>query len=359
MKFFYFLLLIATLGFAQFDIMGYDTHSEEVLKTFDVEPEFLNNEYFVDVKNSFLSDARQDYLLQKFKSGYEFIPTLKEMFLKEGIPQEFLYLAMIESGFSLTAKSSKRAIGMWQFMPKTAKSLGLEINAQIDERKDPIKSTKAAITYLKQLKESFGKWYLAAIAYNCGDGRLRRAISEAGSDSLSVLLDPEIKYIPLESRMYIRKILSVSLMFRNVDILKTNNYDYFLNRGANSLLTSIEVPPATPLSKIAAQVGLSLKELKYYNPQFKRNIAPTYAKSYSVYVPYQFLARYKSEVQTKEKLQVKSYLVHRVGKGETIHSIAKRYGVPSKRITQYNAIQNANSLSINQEIIIPLEKDKA
>ncbi len=244
-------------------------------------------------------------------------------------------------------------------MPKTAKSLGLEINAQIDERKDPIKSTKAAITYLKQLKESFGKWYLAAIAYNCGDGRLRRAISEAGSDSLSVLLDPEIKYIPLESRMYIRKILSVSLMFRNVDTLKTNNYDYFLNRGANSLLTSIEVPPATPLSKIAAQVGLSLKELKYYNPQFKRNIAPTYAKSYSVYVPYQFLARYKSEVQTKEKLQVKSYLVHRVGKGETIYSIAKRYGVPSKRITQYNAIQNANSLSINQEIIIPLEKDKA
>lgn len=103
-----------------------------------------------------------------------------------------------------------------------------------------------------------------------------------------MLLDPEIKYIPLESRMYIRKILSVSLMFRNVDTLKTNNYDYFLNRGANSLLTSIEVPPATPLSKIAAQVGLSLKELKYYNPQFKRNIAPTYAKSYSVYVPYQF-----------------------------------------------------------------------
>lgn len=359
MKIFYSLLFIITFSFAQFDIMGYDTRSEEVLKTFDVEPEFLNNEYFVDVKNTFLSDARQDYLLTKFKNGYEFIPTLKEMFLKEGIPQEFLYLAMIESGFSLTAKSSKRATGMWQFMPKTAKSLGLEINAQIDERKDPIKSTKAAITYLKTLKESFGKWYLAAIAYNCGDGRLRRAIDEAGSDSLSVLLDPEIKYIPLESRMYIRKILSVSLMFHNVHTLKNSNYDYFLNRGANSLLTSIEVPSATPLHKIASQVGLSLADLKSYNPQFKRNMTPTQAKTYSVYMPYQFLARYKAKTQNQEKMQVKSYLVHRVGKGETIHSIAKRYGVSSKRITQYNAIKNANSLSINQEIIIPLDKGKA
>lgn len=358
MKILYFLFLIATLGFAQFDIMGYDTRSEEVLKTFDVEPEFLNNEYFIDVKNSFLNDERQDYLLAKFQKGYEFIPTLKEMFLKEGIPQEFLYLAMIESGFSLTAKSRKQATGMWQFMPKTAKSLGLEINAQIDERKDPIKSTKAAITYLKSLKESFGKWYLAAIAYNCGDGRLRRAISEAGSDSLSVLLDPEIKYIPLESRMYIRKILSVSLMFRNVDTLKTSNYDYFLNRGANSLLASIDVPSATPLSKIAAQTGLNLTDLKSYNPQFKRNTTPTTKKTYSVYLPYQFLARYKANMQNQEKVQVK-HLVHRVGKGETIQSIAKRYGVPSKRITQYNAIKNANSLSINQEIMIPLEKDKA
>lgn len=359
MKIFYSLLLMVTFGFAQFDIMGYDTRSEEVLKTFDVEPEFLNNEYFIDVKNSFLSDKRQDYLLEKFKSGYEFIPTLKEMFLKEGIPQEFLYLAMIESGFSLTAKSKKRAMGMWQFMPKTAKSLGLEINSQIDERKDPIKSTKAAIAYLKYLKESFGKWYLAAIAYNCGDGRLKRAINEAGSDSLSVLLDPEIKYIPLESRMYIRKILSVSLMFHNVNTLKTNDYDYFLNRGANSLLASIDVPPATPLNKIASQAGLSLANLKYYNPQFKRNMTPTYAKTYSVYVPYQSLAHYKEKAQNQGKIQVKPYLVHRVSKGETIHSIAKRYGVPSKRITQYNAIKNVNSLSVNQEIIIPLDKDKA
>ncbi len=352
-------LCIVTFGtfcYAQFDDLGYDMRNEEVLKTFDVEPEFLNNEHFVSVGNSFLTEARQDYLLETFKDGQAFIPTLKEMFLKEGIPQEFLYLAMVESGFSLKAKSRKRATGMWQFMPKTAKSLGLSINAQIDERKDPIKSTQAAITYLKSLKSLFGKWYLAAIAYNCGDGRLKKAIEEAGSDSLSVLLDPDEKYIPLESRMYIRKILSVSLLFHNVSTLKINDYDYFLNRGANSLLATIEVPPATPLSQVASKVGISLGELKSYNPQFKRSLTPSYAGTYSVYIPYQFLAHYKESLQNQGHLKSKSYLVHRVRKGDTIHSIAKHYGISSQQIAQHNGIKNARTLSINQEIVIPLNK---
>lgn len=355
MKIIYILLCAFTFSYAQFNTMNYDIRSEEVLKTFDVEPEFFNNTNFIDVKNSFFSERRQNYLLERFKNGHEFIPTLKEMFLKEGIPQEFLYLAMVESEFSLTARSKKRATGLWQFMPKTAKSFGLTINAQIDERKDLIKSTQAAIAYLKYLKATFGKWYLAAIAYNCGDGRLKRGIKEAGSDSLSVLLDPDKKYIPLESRMYIRKILSVSLLFHNVDTLKTNDYDYFLNRGANTMIATIEVAPATLLSQIASKIGISLKTLKQYNPQFKRTITPTYAKTYQVHFPYQFLAQYKENTQN-ETLQVKPYLVHRVGKGDTIYSIAKRYGVPSKQITQYNGIKNSNRLSINQEIVIPLNK---
>ena len=348
MKIFPILICLITFSYAQFNSLSYDMRSEEVLKTFDVEPEFLNNTYFIAMKSNFLADAHQNYLLTKFKNGQEFIPTLREMFLKEGIPQEFLYLAMIESGFSPTAISSKRATGMWQFLPKTAQSLGLSINAQIDERKDPIKSTQAAIAYLKYLKIVFGKWYLAAIAYNCGEGRLRRAIQKAESDSLSVLLDPNAKYIPLESRMYIRKILSLSLLFHNIDTLKTNDYDYFLNRGANSLLVTIEVAPATPLNQIASKAGISLNVLKRYNPQFKRTITPTFARTYSVHLPYQFLAQYKENPQLQEANL--KYLVHRVRKGDTISSIARYYGVSSKQIAQYNGIKNINALSINKRL---------
>ncbi|CAM2852606.1 lytic transglycosylase domain-containing protein [Helicobacter burdigaliensis] len=354
MKIFLALFLSFTFCFAEFGQIAYDNRSEEVLNTFDIEPNFLNNPYFIDVKNSFFKEGKKDYILNKFEKGYEFIPTLKEMFLKEGIPQEFLYLAMVESEFSLLAKSNKKAVGMWQFMPKTAQSMGLEINSQIDERRDPIKSTQAAIAYLKYLKNTFGKWYLAAIAYNCGDGRLKRAIKEAGSDSLAVLLDPEAKYIPLESRMYIRKILSVSLLFHNIDLLKSSDYDYFLNRGANSLLATIEAHPSTPLSLIASQANLSLKELKRYNPHFKQNFTPKKAKIYNVYLPYHLLASYK-EANIKRGNKITNYLVHKVNKGDTIYSIAKRYGISSKKLTNFNAIKNSNSLSINQEIIIPLD----
>ncbi|PZT48932.1 lytic transglycosylase [Helicobacter valdiviensis] len=348
------LLLSFTFCFAEFGQIAYDNRSEEVLSTFDIEPNFLNNPYFMDVKNSFFKEDKKNYILNKFEKGYEFIPTLKEMFLKEGIPQEFLYLAMIESEFSPLAKSSKKAVGIWQFIPQTAKSMGLEINSQIDERRDPIKSTQAAIAYLKYLKNTFGKWYLAAIAYNCGDGRLRRAIKEAGSDSLAVLLDPDAKYIPLESRMYIRKILSVSLLFHNIDLLKSSDYDYFLNRGANSLLATIEVRPSTPLSLIASQANLSLKELKHYNPHFKQNSTPQKARIYNVYLPYHLLANYKEE-NIKRGNKVQNFLVHKVNKGDTIYSIAKRYGISSKKLANFNAIKNSNSLSINQEIIIPLD----
>ena len=342
-------------AFAQFDAMMYSQKNEEILKTFDIEPNFLNNAHFLDVKNSFFNGQKKTYTLKQFEEGYEFIPTLKEMLLKEGVPQEFLYLAMVESEFSLSAKSRKKAVGLWQFMPRTAKYMGLAINSQIDERKDPIRSTQAAIAYLKSLKQSFGKWYLAAIAYNCGETRLRRAINDANSDALSVLLDPEAKYIPLESRMYIRKILSISLLLHNVNTLESKNYDYFLNRGANSLLASIQASPGTPLVSIAQEAGLSLKELKKYNPHFKRNITPTYAKVANIYLPYQFLSNYKEKNEGKEiSLKAKSYLVHRVNKGDTISSISKRYGISAAKIKNYNAIKNAHLLSINQEILIPL-----
>ena len=343
------------LAFGGFDSMIHSQRGEEVLEIFDIEPSFLNNEHFLDVKNSFFSGKKKIYTLKRFEEGYEFIPTLKEMLLKEGIPQEFLYLAMVESEFSLQAKSRKKAVGLWQFMPRTAKHMGLDINSQIDERKDPIRSTQAAIAYLKSLKQTFGKWYLAAIAYNCGETRLKKAITLANSDSLSVLLDPEAKYIPLESRVYIRKILSVSLLMHNVNTLEAKDYDYFLNRGASSLVAKVNTAPGTPLANIAKEAGLSLKELKKYNPHFKRNITPTYAKVANIYMPYQFLAKYQEKNEGKKiNLTAKPYLVHRVNKGETISSISKRYGISIAKIKNYNALKNAHLLSINQEILIPL-----
>ena len=106
------------------------------------------------------------YLTRQFDNGYEFIPILRKMLADADVPQEFLFLAMAESEFKSQALSSKKAAGIWQLMPATAKELGLIIDEYIDERQDPIKSTQAAIKYLQYLHKATGKWYLAAMAYN-------------------------------------------------------------------------------------------------------------------------------------------------------------------------------------------------
>ena len=173
------------------------------------------------------------------------------MIADAGIPDVFLYLAMAESNFSATAYSSAKAVGLWQFMPYTGKKFGLRIDDYVDERRDPIKSTRAAIEYLQSLHSEFGKWYLAAMAYNCGEGRVRRAIREAGSDDLRILLDANKKYVPRETRDYIRKIVAMAYLSNNPEFILENESDHLLNQGSSQTYTPVDVPGGTTLADVA------------------------------------------------------------------------------------------------------------
>ena len=112
--------------------------------------------------------------------GKDLLPMMKGYLMDDGLSDLFIYLSMIESGFSPAIVSPKKAVGLWQFMPATAKHYNLSVYNTFDERYDPISSTNAAINYLNKLHRQFGKWYLAAIAYNCGEGRLEKAIKKSG-----------------------------------------------------------------------------------------------------------------------------------------------------------------------------------
>lgn len=160
----------------EFYALNHNKKANNVLNAFGVHTAFIGN--VADSERAQRIQDKWQYFLKQFEHSYEFIPTLKNMMAKEEIPQEFLFLAMTESAFAPTAKSSKKAIGIWQIMPATGKSLGLEINSYIDERKDPIRSTEAAIKYLKYLYDATGEWYLAAMAYNCGLGRLKGGLKK-------------------------------------------------------------------------------------------------------------------------------------------------------------------------------------
>jgi len=135
----------------------------KVLATLDIPGTFLRDPLFKELKINLTSVKRKQYL-RMLERGQSYIPTLRKMIAESGIPQVFLFMAMAESNFDAHARSSAKAVGLWQFMPKTAKLYGLAIDRYVDERKDPVRSTEAAIRYLKRLHGMFGKWYLAALA---------------------------------------------------------------------------------------------------------------------------------------------------------------------------------------------------
>ncbi|MGP1450120.1 MAG: transglycosylase SLT domain-containing protein [Wolinella sp.] len=346
------ILLLASVLLASFKNSTYNDRDESILEIFGVEPSFIYDNNFLDVKNSLLSNIQKDNLLKRYDEAYEFVPMLKEMIIKAEIPQEFLYLAMAESEFSIRAHSSKNATGLWQLIPQTAKILGLRIDEYVDERRDPVRSTEAAIEYLKRLHAKFGKWHLAAIAYNCGDGRLQKAIERAGSDDLGVLLDPDKKYIPLESRHYMRKILSIAMIFRSVDMLKSSDYEHFLNRGAGTTIAKVYVKRGIQLYKIAEDAGISLEEFKRYNRHLKHSITPPGIGNVAVYLPYERLASFRQNYSPDSHKSVEHFAIYNVRQGDTLGLIAKRHGVSVREIQLMNNLEGT-VLSLNQVLRIP------
>ena len=326
-----------------------------LLESFDIEPSFLYDPIMNDMKNKRTALKKHKQFFKAMEDAYLFIPAIKNTLAKYNIPQEFLYLAMAESNFSTRAYSRKRAAGMWQFMPKTGKMYNLHIDEYVDERRDLIKSTEAAAKYLTSLHRRFGKWYLAAIAYNCGGGKLSRAIKKAGSDELSVLLNPKKKYIPRESRFYIRKIVALALIGTDEQFLLSSEYGYLLNRANAYPISTIKLPRGESLSRVAKLIDLPLGELKKLNRHLKYDFVPPYSKHYNVYIPYIKLADFKQKY--REKPMQKIYKIHKVKNGDNLSKIGKKYGVSYRVIMDFNKLKNSR-LRLKQKLIIPIVSNK-
>ena len=345
-------LFFAGFVFADFNRIAYDRHNEGVLNSFGVSGSYLAKLQEKTITNPNRLHNRWDFFLEQFDNGYEFIPVLRSIMVEAGIPQEFLFLAMAESGFSTRAYSVKKAAGIWQIMPKTAKELKLKINDYIDERRDPIKSTQAAAKYLRYLYQNTGEWYLAAMAYNCGLGRLKNAIKKAGSNDIEILLDEEKKYLPRETRGYIRMILEMSLAFNNYERFQDVDKKYLLNRGAADSIVGVKVNSGTTLEYIAEQLDMSLVDLKKYNRQFRYDFLPPGKGDYTVYVPYEKLATFKQSY-VPDTNPNRFFVFHEIKKGDTLYGLSRKYRVSIEDIKRANQMDKV-SLRVKQKIIIPM-----
>jgi membrane-bound lytic murein transglycosylase D len=236
-------------------------------------------ERFIDIFQNKQPDRMALYL--KRSGRYEGM--IRAKLRERGMPEDLLYLSMIESGFNPTARSHAQAVGLWQFIEGTGERYGLRIDKYVDERKDPEKSTDAALRYLQDLHDQFGSWYLAAAAYNTGEGRVARVMKEmTGSEKGEEADFWRIRRrLPAETREYVPLMLAAALIGKEPHKYGLGDVERHLPVRTDA----VEVPGGTRLEVVAEAVGVSEKELRTLNPHLVKGVTPPGKKPYAVRIP--------------------------------------------------------------------------
>jgi len=280
-----------------------------------------------------------------------FLPYVRKEFENRGIPEELVYVFMIESGGNPNARSRAGAVGLWQFMPRTGRHYRLFQNAWIDERRDPYKATIAAADYLLKLYNDFGDWHLVAAAYNAGEGKIGRALSGTGAGDFFELnrLNDNLEYraqLRKETRDYVPRLIAVAKIMRNLERLGFSEPDPALAWDLQPLI----LPPSTNLTALARDLDLSWEEFSGMNPAYRRTASPPNMDT-TAYVPPDKRENAVAFVQSREARVSPDGRTHTVQKGDTLASIARRHK------TSIAAIREANGFdqlpAIGAVIIIP------
>jgi membrane-bound lytic murein transglycosylase D len=270
-KFFIFIILFNTYSSA--DITDDFPSYAYVLNEFDVDTNFI---YDRDFQN-FVYKNREAYtkrFIDAVNRGMLIVPTMKEVMYQKDISPLFIYLAMTESSFKTEAKSVSAAGGLWQFIRGTGKEQKLQINSTIDERYDPIKSTFAAVDYLYKIRQGLGRWYLAAMAYNCGQGCMQRAIDRVGTRDLATLLHNPRAKVPAQTKKYIKKILLFALIGENYLFKENDTLGEMIHQINPDTLIPVTVRAGEDLHRIASVLNMDYGILKRTNMHLRSDYVP-------------------------------------------------------------------------------------
>ncbi|WP_456458061.1 transglycosylase SLT domain-containing protein [Nitratifractor sp.] len=316
-----------------------------VLKEFDIDPTYIRNPSFVDFILRNETRYRRFYE-NSAKRGKTYIPLFKELLSSGGLSHLFVYMSMTESGFQSYAKSKKKAAGLWQFMAATAKRFKLRVDKEKDERYDPVASTKAAMQYIHALYKMFGKWYLVMMAYNCGEGRLMRAIQRAGSDDFAVLMDDRKAWIPEETRNYLRKIILLSMMGEKIHSSPAKEDRKLRQKILPDTEMLVNVYGGTSLERMAKLLRMNVGRLQRLNPQIRGGMIARDLGMTQIFIPADRLGYYRAFYRPpllREIYKKKGYsrlIAHIVRRGETLKSVARRYHSTPLDLVVANQLSN-------------------
>jgi membrane-bound lytic murein transglycosylase D len=310
-------------------------------------PLVMNNYVKKEIKR--FTGPEKKFFVSSLKRSHKFRHYILSELKKAGLPEELSWLPLIESGFKLRALSPARALGLWQFIPSTGYKFGLNRNRYIDERLDFEKSTKAAISYLKELHGLFGDWTTALAAYNCGEGRVLRVIRQQRINYLDNFWDL-YQQLPRETARYVPRFLATLHIMNNPE-----KYGIAKIPSPVPMEYAIcEINNQVHLRDIAREVGVNVTILKELNPELRYALVPD--DPYKIRIPKEkaglFMARANTIKSTYRPPPVVTS--HRVRKNETLGTIARRYKTSVKAIMAANNIRNKHFIKAGKALKIPV-----
>jgi membrane-bound lytic murein transglycosylase D len=294
----------------------------------------------------FSTRIREKFSQWLSRSG-KYLHLMKDILKKKDIPEDMVFLSLIESGFNPYAYSIARAAGPWQFIASTARRYGLEINWWKDERRDPIKSTEAAADYLKDLYGMFGSWNLAMAAYNAGEGKIDRALKRSNADNYWDLL--ATRHIREETKEYVPKFIAASLIAHNPEDFGFDDIQY------NQPMRYDEVVIDSPIDlDVAAECAdTDLDTIKKLNPELRRWCTPPDVSHYVLRVPEgtkKTFVKKLADIPDDERFTIERY---KVKKGDTFRRIARKTGIPASVILALNSTEKVLPLRAGSNIYLP------
>jgi membrane-bound lytic murein transglycosylase D len=270
-----------------------------------------------------------------------------KVLVREGLPRDLFYVAMVESGFDTGARSRVGAGGIWQFMPGAARAYGLEVSYWIDARRDPERAMDAAARYLKDLYVRFGSWPLVFAAYNAGYGAVLRSITSYNTNDYWELVRHE-SGLPWESSLYVPKILAAAIVGNNPDAFG------FTDVAADGPFSyeEVDVPAGTTFAAVARAAATRVEAVEALNPELVRGRTPPDRGVTRVRVPsgtaVTFAAGFEKSRTAADKLDV---VVLRFG--ETLDDVARARGAPVRELRRLNTVKDSSELRAGMPIVVP------
>jgi membrane-bound lytic murein transglycosylase D len=307
------------------------------------------NEAVVGYIRFFQSRPARPHFVKWLGRSHRYMERYRAIMKDAGLPQDTVFLAMIESGFGNFAYSRARASGPWQFIGPTGKLFGLKQDFWVDERRDPEKSARAAARYLKQLYDQTGDWRLAWAGYNAGVGRIFKARDKGFDDFWEMAATPGRKVLRAETKGYVPKLMAAAIITKH-----TEAFGFKAEEIEPQTWTDYEVatiPSATLLSIVARAAEVSERDIIDLNPELRRACTPP--RPYEIKIP---KGQAETFAQNWPALQGKSRVTfagHVVRRGDTLSSISIHYGVPVQGIMEMNGLRTERKLRVGTELVIP------